>query len=217
MIVAIDGPAGAGKSSVARAAADALGFAHMDTGAMYRALTLAALEDGLDISDRSLLDAFVASMDVSLDDNSVTIDGRDVTTRLRTPEVTEAVPRIAAEPRVREALVPLQRRLAERRDIVVEGRDIGTVVFPDAEIKVYLTASPIERARRRTRQLGLAEDVETIEEMASDISARDTTDATREASPLVQAEGSHRIDSSDMTLEEVVAAVVELVEQGSRS
>lgn len=217
MIVAIDGPAGAGKSSVARAAAAALGFAHMDTGAMYRALTLAALDEGLDVTDRDLLDAFVASMDVSLDDNSVTIGGRDVTAMLRTPEVTDAVPRIAAEPQVRAALVPLQRRLAERRDIVVEGRDIGTVVFPDAEIKIYLTASPIERARRRTRQMGLAEDDGTIEEMAADIGARDTTDATRDVSPLLQAEGSRRIDSSDMTLEEVVAAVVELVERRAGS
>lgn len=217
MIVAIDGPAGAGKSSVARAAAAALGFAHMDTGAMYRALTLAALDEGLDVTDRDLLDAFVASMDVSLDDNSVTIGGRDVTAMLRTPEVTDAVPRIAAEPQVRAALVPLQRRLAERRDIVVEGRDIGTVVFPDAEIKIYLTASPIERARRRTRQMGLAEDDGTIEEMAADIGARDTTDTTRDVSPLLQAEGSRRIDSSDMTLEEVVAAVVELVERRAGS
>jgi cytidylate kinase len=217
VIVAIDGPAGAGKSSVARAAAAALGFAHMDTGAMYRALTLAALDEGLDVTDRDLLDAFVASMDVSLDDNSVTIGGRDVTAMLRMAEVTDAVPRIAAEPQVRAALVPLQRRLAERRDIVVEGRDIGTVVFPDAEIKIYLTASPIERARRRTRQMGLAEDDGTIEEMAADIGARDTTDATRDVSPLLQAEGSRRIDSSDMTLEEVVAAVVELVERRAGS
>ena len=210
MIVAIDGPAGAGKSSAARAVAEALGFAHMDTGAMYRALTLAAL-DGLDIDDREALDRFVASMDVSLEDNAVTIDGIDVTSRLRSPEVTEAVARVAAEPHVRAALVPLQQRLAEQRDIVVEGRDIGTVVFPGAEVKVYLTASPTERARRRTRQLGLAEDTDTIEEMAAEISSRDTTDATRDVSPLQQAEGSHRIDSSDMTLDEVVAAIVALV------
>lgn len=211
MIVAIDGPAGAGKSSAARAVAEALGFAHMDTGAMYRALTLAALEHGLDIDDREELDRFVASMDVSLEDNAVTIDGIDVTSQLRSPEVTEAVARVAAEPHVRAALVPLQQRLAEQRDIVVEGRDIGTVVFPGAEVKVYLTASPTERARRRTRQLGLAEDTDTIEEMAAEISSRDTTDATRDVSPLQQAEGSHRIDSSDMTLDEVVAAIVALV------
>ena len=217
MIVAIDGPAGAGKSSAARAVAEALGFAHMDTGAMYRAVTLAALEGGLDVADRELLDEFVASMDVSLDDNSVIVEGKDVTSMLRTAEVTEAVPRVAAEPQVRAALVPLQRRLAASRDIVVEGRDIGTVVFPDAEIKIYLTASPTERAVRRTRQLGLEEDAGTIQEMAADIRARDTTDATREVSPLLQAEGSHRIDSSDMTLDEVVHAVVQLVERGMGS
>jgi cytidylate kinase len=213
VIVTIDGPAGAGKSSAARAAAEALGFAHLDTGAMYRAVTLAALRDGLDLGDRSRLDAFVASMDVSLDDNTLTIDGLDVTAQLRSAEVTEAVPRVASESHVRAALVPLQRRLAQRRDIVVEGRDIGTVVFPHAEVKVYLTASPIERALRRTRQLGLAEDPGTIEEMAAEIGSRDTVDATRDVSPLQQAEGSHRIDSSDMTLDQVVATIVSLVEQ----
>lgn len=217
MIVAIDGPAGAGKSTASRAVAQALGFAHMDTGAMYRAVTLAALRDGLDIGDRASLDAFVASMDVSLDDNSLTIDGTDVTSRLRSAEVTQAVARVASQPQVRAALVPLQRRLAQRRDIVVEGRDIGTVVFPDAEIKVYLTASPTERALRRTRQLGLDEDTDTIEEMAADIHSRDTTDATREVSPLQQAHGSRLIDSSDMTLDEVVAAIVALVEQDGGS
>lgn len=215
MIVAIDGPAGAGKSSAARAVAKELGFAHMDTGSMYRALTLAALRHGLDIDDRDVLDRFVASMDVSLEDNAVTIDGVDVTPQLRSPEVTEAVARVAAEPQVRAALVSLQQRLAERRDIVVEGRDIGTVVFPHAEVKVYLTASPMERALRRTRQLGLAEDTDTIEEMAAEISARDTTDATRDVSPLQQAQGSHRIDSSDMTLDEVVAAIVAIVDRGT--
>ena len=215
MIVAIDGPAGAGKSSAARAVARALGFAHMDTGSMYRALTLAALKHDLDIDDRDVLDRFVASIDVSLEDNAVTIDGVDVTSQLRSPEVTEAVARVAAEPHVRAALVPLQQRLAERRDIVVEGRDIGTVVFPQAEVKVYLTASPTERALRRTRQLGLAEDTDTIEEMAAEISARDTTDATRDVSPLQQAEGSHRIDSSDMTLDEVVDAIVALVDRSA--
>ena len=178
---------------------------------MYRAVTLATLEDELDVSDGAALDRFVASLDISLDDNSVSIAGRDVTQLLRTPDVTDAVARVAAEPQVRAALVPLQQRLAQRRDIVVEGRDIGTVVFPDAEIKVYLTASPMERALRRTRQLELDEDADTIREMADDISLRDATDATRDVSPLTQAAGSHRIDSSDMTLDEVVSAVVALV------
>lgn len=212
MIVAIDGPAGAGKSTTARAVAEALGFAHMDTGAMYRALTLAALDTALDLADRARLDEFVARMDVSLDDNTLTVDGTDVTSRLREPEITDAVARAAARPDVRAALVPLQRRLAERRDIVVEGRDIGTVVFPEAEVKVYLTATPAERARRRTRQLGLECDDDTVA-VEQDMAARDETDATREVSPLQQAPGAHRIDSTTMSLDQVVDAVVALVHQ----
>lgn len=213
MIVAIDGPAGAGKSTTARAVAEALGFAHMDTGAMYRALTLAALDTSLDLTDRARLDEFVARMDVSLDDNTVTVDGTDVTSRLRQPEVTDAVARAAARPDVRAALVVLQRRLAERRDIVVEGRDIGTVVFPDAEVKVYLTAAPVERARRRTRQLGLECNDDTVAGHEQDMAARDETDATREVAPLQQAPGAHRIDSTSMSLDQVVDAVVALVHQ----
>lgn len=211
MILAIDGPAGAGKSSAARAVAQALGFAHMDTGAMYRALTLATLDDGLDITDQDTLDRFVASMDVSLDDNAVSVGGVDVTAHLRDARVTEAVAKVAADPKVRAALVPLQRRLAERGDIVVEGRDIGTVVFPEADVKVYLTAAPGQRALRRTRQLGLNEDEGTLDELETEIRSRDETDATREISPLQQAHNAHRIDSTDMTLEDVVRAIVELV------
>lgn len=211
MIVAIDGPAGAGKSSAARAVADALGFAHMDTGAMYRALTLAVLEGRLDTSEADELDHFVSTMDVSFTDNSVTVDGVDVTAGLRAPDVTQAVALVAAEPLVRTALVPLQRRLADNRDVVVEGRDIGTVVFPDAEVKIYLTASPAQRALRRARQLGLAEDTEAIESLAADIRERDSTDATRDSSPLQQAPDAFRLDSTDLTLDEVVAAIVRLV------
>lgn len=215
MIVAIDGPAGAGKSSAAKALAAALGFAHMDTGAMYRAVTLAVITDALDITDRARVDEFVRSMDVALDDNSVSVAGDDVTPRLRIPEVTDAVARVAAQPEVRAALVPLQRRLAAQRDVVVEGRDIGTVVFPEADVKVYLTASPAERAIRRTRQLGLEADPSVVDEQEHHIRSRDELDASREASPLQQAATAHRIDSTNLTLDEVVAAMVELV-TGSR-
>lgn len=216
MIVAIDGPAGAGKSSTARAVAEALGFAHMDTGAMYRALTRAVLDNGLDTEDAEGLRRFVSSMDLRFDDNSVIVDGVDVTAGLRSPDVTQAVARVAAQPLVRTAMVPLQRRLAEDRNVVVEGRDIGTVVFPDAEVKIYLTASPAQRAARRARQLGLAEDTEAIEGLAADIRERDRTDATRESSPLQQAPGAYRLDSTDLTLDEVVAAIVALVGKEAR-
>ena len=215
MIVAIDGPAGAGKSTAARAVAEALGFAHMDTGAMYRALALAVLDGAVNVASRTQLDEFVSKMDVSFDDNAVTVDGIDVTPRLRDPDVTQTVARIAAVPKVRAALVPLQRRLGDSRDIVVEGRDIGTVVFPDAEVKVFLTATPAERAKRRTRQLELDDNDDTVAVLAEAMAARDETDATREISPLQQATGAHRIDSTNLSLEQVVDAIVALVQQAT--
>ncbi len=209
MIVAIDGPAGAGKSSVARAVAERLGFAHMDTGAMYRAITLAALTHDLDLTDPRQIGDAIGAIEMSLDEPVVRLDGRDVTAQLRSPEVTDAVSSIAARPAVRAALVPLQKQLANDHDVVVEGRDIGTVIFPEAEVKIYLTAAPEERARRRMRQLGLATDAETI---ATEMRARDTADASRPVSPLQQAPGAQRIDSTEMSLEDVIAAIVDLVE-----
>lgn len=208
MIVAIDGPAGAGKSSVARAVAGRLGFAHMDTGAMYRAITLAAISGRIDLTDQRQLDAAVGAIEMDLDSSIVRLGGEDVTSRLRTSDVTDAVSAVAARPMVRAALVPLQKQLARDHDVVVEGRDIGSVVFPDAEVKIYLTASAQERVRRRMRQLGEAIDGGTLEH---EIRARDTADASRPLSPLQQAPEAHRIDSTEMTLDEVTDAIVELV------
>ena len=213
MIVAIDGPAGAGKSTVARAVAERLGFAHLDTGAMYRAVTRAVLEGLLDPTDPDQLASVIGSMDVSLADGRVSLGGRDITMGLRAPEVTSAVSRIAANPAVRAALVPLQRRLAQGVDVVVEGRDIGTVVFPDADVKVYLTATPTERARRRARQLGLDDGASTLATIEDQMTARDAADASRSASPLTQPSDAHRLDSTAMPLPEVVDAVVAAVEQ----
>ena len=209
MIVAIDGPAGAGKSTVARAVAQRLGFAHLDTGAMYRAVTVGVLEDELDVNDANDLRSFVGALDLSLDDGRIFLGSRDLTDRIREADVTDAVPQLAATPEVRRALVPLQRALGSSSDVVVEGRDIGTVVFPDADLKVFLTASPETRARRRALQYGI--DVERLECIEKDIATRDTVDSTRRESPLVQASGSHRIDSTDMSFDEVVDAVVQLV------
>ena len=205
MIVAIDGPAGAGKSSVARAVAGRLGFAHMDTGAMYRAITLAAISGRIDLTDPRQLEAAVGAIEMDLDSSIVRLGGEDVTTRLRTSDVTDAVSAIAAQPMVQAALVPFQKDLARDHDVVVEGRDIGTVVFPDAEVKIYLTASAQERARRRMRQLGDPIDGDTLEE---EIRARDTADASRPLSPLQQAPEAHRIDSTEMTLDEVTDVIV---------
>jgi CMP/dCMP kinase len=200
MVIAIDGPAGAGKSSVARAVAERLGFTYLDTGAMYRAVALAWLERG--VAPGSL--AGEVSIEVG---ERVLLDGRDVTTAIRTREVSEAASRVAAEPAVRSAMVAQQRRiLHDGGDWVAEGRDIGTVVAPDAEIKVFLTASPQERARRRADELGA--DVATV---LAEQTIRDERDRTREHSPLKPAEGSVELDTTGLTLEQVVAQVVELV------
>ena len=209
MIVAIDGPAGAGKSTVAREVARRLGFAHLDTGAMYRAVTVGALDHDLDVEDPVALQGFVRDLRLSLDSGSVVFRGRDLTTRIREVDVTESVPRVAATAEVRRALVPLQQELAGSRDVVVEGRDIGTVVFPDADLKVFLTASALARAERRARQYGI--EPGEIEGLERDIATRDAADSSRADSPLVQAPGSHHIDSTAMSFDEVVDEVVALV------
>ena len=198
-MVSIDGPAGAGKSTVARAVADALGFTYLDTGAMYRAVAFAA-------GERGAPPASIASALKIEPGTRVVVDGRDVTDEIRTPEVSEAASQAAADPDVRRAVAAEQRRLLAHGDWVAEGRDIGTVVAPDAEVKVYLTASAAERARRRAAELGV--DVDTV---LAEQTIRDERDRTREHSPLVPAEGSVTVDSTSMTLPEVVDRIVGLV------
>ncbi len=199
MVVAIDGPAGAGKSTVARAAAAALGFTYLDSGAMYRAVALAVAEHGGEPATRA------AALDISLGER-VLADGRDVTGAIRTPEVAEAASRVATDPGVRAALVEKQRALLGDGDWVAEGRDIATVVAPDAAVKVFLTASPHERARRRAEELG--SDEATV---LADQTLRDEQDRTRETSPLRMAEGAVELDTTGLSIEEAVAAIVELV------
>ena len=201
MVVAIDGPAGAGKSTVARAAARALGFTYLDSGAMYRAAALALLERGgaaSEVAERA---------DIRVGDR-VLLDGRDVTAEIRTPDVSEAASRVAANPKVREAMAAKQRALLAAGDWVAEGRDIGTVVAPDAPVKVFLTASAAERARRRAAELGA--DVDTV---MRDQALRDAQDSTREHSPLQLAPGAVELDTTGLDVEEVVARIVELVER----
>jgi CMP/dCMP kinase len=192
VVIAIDGPAGAGKSTVARAVAAALGFTYLDTGAMYRAVALARLR-GLD--------------DPSIDfaDGRVTLDGEDVGGDIRTPEVSEQASVVSAEPAVREAMVARQRALMAEGDWVAEGRDIGSVVVPGAEVKVFLTADPRERAERRAKELGA-----DPEEVLRDVLARDERDTSREASPLLRAEGAREVDTTGRTIDEVVSEIVEL-------
>jgi CMP/dCMP kinase len=200
MLIAIDGPAGAGKSSVARAVAEALGFTYLDTGAMYRAVALVAADRGAEAA------TVAQALKIEATGERILVDGRDVTDEIRAPEVSEAASRAAADPDVRRGVVELQRRLLASGDWVAEGRDIGTVVAPDAELKVFLTADPEERARRRAAELGL-DPARVLAEQA----IRDERDRTREHSPLEPAAGAVVLDSTNLTLPEVVRQIAELV------
>jgi cytidylate kinase len=204
MVVAIDGPAGAGKSTVARALAQALGFTYLDSGAMYRAAALAVIEQGGAASE------VAARSRIELGER-VLLDGRDVTSQIRTPEVTEAASKIATNPRVREALGAKQRALLEHGDWVAEGRDIGTVVAPDAPVKVFLTASPEERARRRAEELGA--DLDTV---MRDQALRDAQDSEREHSPLALAPGAEQLDTDGLSVDEVVERIVAMIDPARR-
>ena len=201
MVVAIDGPAGAGKSTVARRVADALGFTYLDSGAMYRAVGLALLERGGAASE------VAHALDIELGER-VLADGRDVTEAIRAPEVAEAASKVATNEKVRSALVEKQRALLGSGDWVAEGRDIGTVVAPRAELKVFLTASPEERARRRAEELGA--DHETV---LRDQALRDEQDRSREHSPLVLASDAVELDTTGLGIDEVVQRIVALVRE----
>jgi CMP/dCMP kinase len=204
MVVAIDGPAGAGKSTVAREAARALGFTYLDSGAMYRAVGLMAQRHGGAASDHA------QKLDIQLGDR-VIANGEDVTEAIRAPEVSEAASKVATNPAVRAALVRKQRDLLSQGDWVAEGRDIGTVVAPDAAVKVFLNASPEERARRRASELGT--DARTV---LQDQTLRDAQDREREHSPLVAAADAIELDTSGVEVDEVVGRIVELVERARR-
>ncbi len=197
MLIAIDGPAGAGKSTVARAVADALGFTYLDTGAMYRSIALAELRGAAD----------PLGSEIEFGDGRVTLDGEDVTDEIRTPQVSARASEVAARPEVRGHLVALQRSMIRNGDYVAEGRDIGTVVAPDAELKVFLTASPQERARRRAEQTG-ADPARVLAEQTE----RDERDATREHSPLAPAPDALRVDTTGLGIDEVVAQIARLVQ-----
>jgi cytidylate kinase len=203
MVVAIDGPAGAGKSSVARALAQALGYTYLNSGSMYRAVGLLTLRDGGAASDHA------RRLDLQPGPPAL-LAGEDVTDALRAPEVSEAAAKVATNPLVREALVAKQRELVAEGDWVVEGRDIGTVVAPDSPVKIFLTASPEERARRRAAELGT--DVETV---LRDQALRDASDETREHSPLQRAPDAIELDTTGQTVDEVVQRIVELVGEAS--
>jgi cytidylate kinase len=208
MVIAIDGPAGAGKSTVARALAERLGFTYLDSGAMYRCVALAALEQGVDLDDEAAIDELTGSLAIELDGDRVVLDGRDVSAEIREPRVSEASSRVSVHRGVREALVARQRELIAGGRYVAEGRDIGTVVSPDSPLKVFLTASPEERARRRAAQTG--EDPEAVLAAQRE---RDARDESREHSALRAAGDAVETDTTGLALDQVVDRVVTLARQ----
>lgn len=215
--VAIDGPAGAGKSSVAKAAAKELGFVYVDTGAIYRTIALYVLRQGVAPQDAGGVEALLPAIQVELEytpqGQKMLLNGEDVTGLIRTPEVSMATSACSAIPAVRGFLLQLQRDLAEKNNVLMDGRDIGTVVLPHAQLKVFLTASPEERARRRVLQLEESGHPADYEAILRDIQQRDYQDSHREVAPLRPAEDSVLVDTSSMTFEESVAKLVELVRQ----
>ena len=208
-VVAIDGPAGAGKSTISRRVAARLGFTYIDTGAMYRCVGLYALRQGLDLADAVQLENAARSVRISFGaGQQVLLNGEDVSEAIRNPQTSDAASRVSSIPGVREAMVAEQRRIAAGTSVVMEGRDIGTVVFPDARVKIFLDADPMVRARRRSEELtakGIAAD---IDEIARQIADRDHRDATREDSPMIKAEDAIWVDTSGLTLEQVETAIL---------
>ncbi len=217
MIVAIDGPAGAGKSTVARAVARSLGIGYLDTGAMYRALTLRALRTGTPLDDGPALAALAAAEPVSLQDGPggmrVMMGGDDVTMAIREADVTGAVSEVAAHPQVRDQMVARQREVMQSGDWVCDGRDIGSVVFPAAEVKVFLTASVDERARRRHAELVSRGERVDLRAIRDDVERRDLADSSRAASPLVVADGAVVVDTTGMGIDQVVQRIADMARQ----
>jgi cytidylate kinase len=213
LIIAIDGPSGAGKGTVARAVAARLGYRHVDTGAMYRAVAWKALQDGIDLQDERGVAAIGSRAVFDLEGGRVVIDGDDVAQAIRTPEIDAAATAVARHPAVREILVRRQREMGAGGAIVMEGRDIGTVVFPNADVKIYLDASAEERARRRATDPAHAASSGTgLNEVATALAERDRSDSTRAVSPLTQAADALVIDTTGVPIDSVVERVLAVVE-----
>ncbi len=211
--VAIDGPAGAGKSSVARIAAERTGYVYLDTGAMYRAFTWALLRARTDLDDAAAVQRIVETTEITAERDGVFVNGTDVTASIREPAVSGHVSAVAALAPVREKLVQLQRKTASTGGVILDGRDIGTVVLPDAELKVFLTASIASRAKRRWLELRAKGGTESLAEIEANIAARDKMDSEREISPLREAADAVHIDNSDMDLEETADLLCRLIKE----
>jgi cytidylate kinase len=215
IVIAIDGPSGAGKGTIARAVAKRLGFHHVDTGAMYRAVAWRSLQDGIDLTDEAAVSAVAERARFDVSDGRVAIDGLDIAGAIRTPEMDAAASAVARQPAVRRVLVERQRDFARRGGTVMEGRDIGTVVFPHAQVKIYLDASAEERARRRATDPAhvSGKGAAAIQEVATALAERDRRDRTREASPLAIADDAVVIDTTELSIDAAVDRVMAVVEQ----
>ena len=211
ILLAIDGPSGVGKGTVSRALAEALGYRHIDTGAMYRAVAWKAREQGLPLDGEVAVADLASRIEMSMEHAVLIVDGVDVTRAIRTPEIDHAAATVARMPRVRAVLVQRQRALGRPGGVVMEGRDIGTVVFPDADVKIYLDASPEERARRRAADPTHGGSAKALVEVATALAARDRSDQTRAASPLTIAPDAVLVDTTGVPVEEVVERVLSIV------
>ena len=215
-IVAIDGPAGAGKSTIAKRLAARIGADYIDTGAMYRAVALKLLRTGTDYKDSDALQAMLDAMDVDFSEGHTILDGEDVSGLIRTPEISALASPSSGVPAIRYKLTALQQAMGKRKSIVMDGRDIGTVVFPDADFKFFLTASADERARRRTEEMRAKGETADFETIRADIIQRDYQDSHREFRPLRKADGAVEIDSTEMSIESVVDTMMAFIEARDR-
>ena len=212
-IVTVDGPAGSGKSTIAKIIAKKYGFTYLDTGAMYRMIALYALENSIDLQDSKAIETMLKNTKLDIVGNQFFLNGKDVSDEIRTPRVSAIVSPVSAIKEVRVKLVDLQREISKGKSVILDGRDIGTVVFPSGDVKIYLVASPEERAKRRLKEYeekGVEADYESV--LAS-IKERDFIDSTRKESPLNKAEDAHEIDSSTMSIDEVVEVISKYIDE----
>ena len=212
MIIAIDGPSASGKSTTAKGVAERLGITHLDTGAMYRATTYGIIESGIDLNDVQSIHEFLKNMALQFDSfNHIWINGENVSIKIRTNKISTSVSAVIAVPAVRSRMVEIQRSIAKGKDCVLEGRDIGTVVFPNADFKFFLTADILVRAKRRLKDLEKIGEESTLNDLMSDIEKRDVLDSSRDVSPLVQAKDAIAINTSNLTINEQVEKIVQII------